>query len=382
MRGMIVAIDKILRELKLPAGKTAVVGRPEAALPEGITVIPSAALRKQSGEYDNLFFLGALLRDIPAEEIFTVLRRIIRPGGRLVLVDDFGNEEIPVEQQDRAPRDKEKIIPDMLYDQGFRSVAYTSGPAGAYWTAVKFEQESRGVSLALLCHNQERYLRKGIYAALAQTYPALEIIVVNEGSRDKTTEILEKEFATIPQIKVVTHKEPKGVAASLNEAFGIATGDYLTWTGVDNILFPPMIEVLTSHLDTYPELGGVYSDYVVTDENGRFCYNVDLPDFTPRGLLERYIVGVSFLIRRTAYEKVGGCNERLRLSEDYELWLKIAEHYPLKRVPERLYGYRFHGKHLDPERKTRRRRQMEEVRKISDELRRRFAGSFGKERQG
>lgn len=199
---------------------------------------------------------------------------------------------------------------------------------------------NRLVSIVMPTYNQAHYLPEALEGVFAQTYPSYELIVVDDGSTDNTSQVLDNyrrqyEFTIISQ-------ENQRLPRALNSGFRCAHGDYLTWTSSDNIMLPCMLEVLVQALEDKPKVGLVYADRYLMDDDGNDLGRFDLPDYDSHLLLHTNLVHCCFLYRRECMEKVGLFDPEFIYGEDWEYWIRISEHYEMKRVSEALYRYRVH----------------------------------------
>ncbi|HIJ54520.1 MAG TPA: glycosyltransferase [Deltaproteobacteria bacterium] len=306
--------------------------------------------------------------------------RVLKPGGRLVGTSIPDIPTFRIDQYERQQTNKEQILIDCTVRLGFRQPQWrgtsiwngADGNKNVYFTATKYVRSNTMVSVVILCHNQAGYLRRSIHAALAQTYDPYEIIVVNNGSTDSSGEIL-KEFGD--RIRVITRE--KGLPGSINAGFEAARGDYFTWTGSDNVMFPHMLDVLAGHLDTYQDAAGVYSDNALIDNKGRFLYNMHRPDYNPNLLLDvsrQWLIGISFMFRRDVFESVQGCDLSLQFGEDYDLWLKIASRYQIRHIPDQmvLMAYHDHSSGMSDEERQRRCQGLDYTRHKAQEIRKKY----------
>lgn len=196
------------------------------------------------------------------------------------------------------------------------------------------------VSVVLPVYNQAHFLPAALDGVFAQTYPLLELIVVNDGSTDGTAQVLahyreRHEFTVISQ-------ENQGLPRALNAGFARARGDYLTWTSSDNVMLPEMLTSLATALDNNPQVGLVYADFSLLDEDGHDLGLLTTAEYDPHLLLHANLVHCCFLYRRACMERVGGYDPAFRYSEDWEYWIRISRFYRMQRVPQMLYRYRFH----------------------------------------
>ncbi len=202
------------------------------------------------------------------------------------------------------------------------------------------------VSIVLPTHNGSRYLRQSIDSCLNQTYPNIELIVVDDGSADETSAILQS--YDDPRLIVLRHETNRGLPATLNTGFAHATGQYLTWTSDDNYYAPEAIQALVMFLEQHPGVDFVYSDYWEIDDQGTVLREVHVNP--PESLRQGNCVGPSFLYWRVVYECIGDHNLEARLVEDYEYWLRVAREFRLEPYHQSLYYYRLHSRSLTAER--------------------------------
>lgn len=200
---------------------------------------------------------------------------------------------------------------------------------------------SARVSVVLPVYNQAHYLPDALEGVFKQTYRGYELIVVDDGSTDETPMVL-AQYQSRHDFEVI-EQENQGLPRALNAGFSRARGEYLTWTSSDNIMLPDMLAVLVEALQRDPSVGLVYADRYLMDERGQDLGRLDVPDYDPHLLLHANLVNCCFLYRRECMERVGGYDPDFVYSEDWEYWIRISRHYRMKRIPQALYRYRFHG---------------------------------------
>lgn len=138
------------------------------------------------------------------------------------------------------------------------------------------------VSIVSPCYNAEAYLSRYLDAILAQTYRPLELILVNDGSKDSTQKIIDAYTEKLAAAGIrfsCIQKENQGVGSAINDGLKLTTGDYLIWPDTDDILAPDSIAKRVAFLQAHPEFGFVLSD-------GQTCLETNLE--TPTG----YIHGI------------------------------------------------------------------------------------------
>lgn len=120
------------------------------------------------------------------------------------------------------------------------------------------------VSIVTPAFNQAKYLVETIESVLAQDYPNIEYIVLNDGSTDNTEEILRRYEGFL---KWETQKN-MGQSKTLNKGWSISSGKYLGYLSSDDILYPNAVSELVEVLERLPEIGVSYCDFDIINEHG------------------------------------------------------------------------------------------------------------------
>ncbi|MFY3745925.1 glycosyltransferase [Anaeromyxobacter sp. Red801] len=219
------------------------------------------------------------------------------------------------------------------------------------------------VSVVLPVFDQADLLPAAIESVLAQTHRDLELVVVNDGSRDGVERVLDR-YADHPRVVVLTQPNQK-LPSALNSGFAVATGEWFTWTSADNLMLPNQLEVLVARLRARPDLAMVYSDYQAIDgedrplrdpafrpqdQDPRDPSRMRLPrEVTTENLLRSgdNFIGASFLYRRDAARLLGPYAEDTFGGEDYDYWLRMHALFAIGHVDEVLYRYRVHANSLN-----------------------------------
>ena len=197
------------------------------------------------------------------------------------------------------------------------------------------------VSVVIPCHNSARYLSESVDSVLAQTYPLIEIIVVDDGSTDGTSEVAQNlpvEYVSQPN---------RGVSAARNTGILHCRGQYILFLDYDDRLLPRAVEIQVKLLEEHPECAMAVGEhrYIAADgaplgasqknASGRDHYHM---------LLEHNFVETpcSALHRRSSLLQSGPFNESLHGGEDHELYLRIARQGPLIAHDKEVSEYRLH----------------------------------------
>jgi glycosyltransferase involved in cell wall biosynthesis len=207
------------------------------------------------------------------------------------------------------------------------------------------------VSVIIPAYNAEKFIAKTLESVLFQTYQNIEVLVVDDGSTDTTAEIVKSFVQKDSRVSLLLQSNA-GVAAARNLAIEKSKGEYIAPIDADDIWYPQNLEKQVKCLtSSEPSVGVVYSWSVDINEKGLLVtggfYNSTIEGEVYTALVYKYFIGnaSASLIRRVCFAKVGGYSCKLKLEnaqgcEDWELSLRIAEHYQFKVVPEYLVGYR------------------------------------------
>ncbi|HKZ63072.1 MAG TPA: glycosyltransferase [Thermoplasmata archaeon] len=200
------------------------------------------------------------------------------------------------------------------------------------------------VSAIIPVYNQERYLGSAIDSVLGQSFRDTEVLVVDDGSTDRTPEIIAAYGSRVRRFR----KPNGGGASALNLGIREARGTWIAWLSSDDLWEPTKLERQVAAVRSQPDAAFSYTDAYVIDSDGRIVERQYLPN--PKGrrarmlLLARgcFINGIGVLIRKDVFEAVGLFDEADRLTYDYDLWFRIAPRYEFLHVPEPLVRYRVH----------------------------------------
>ena len=206
------------------------------------------------------------------------------------------------------------------------------------------------VSIIIPIYNAEKFISETIESAIAQTYSDWEIVAVDDGSTDKTPEILRNYKKRLSKKMRVITQENSGLSIARNVAIGAAKGRYIAFLDHDDLWLPEKLEKQVKLLDSNKGLGMVYSDSYMIDEKGNLKKDTFFDNMKPyRGNVFDKLFYVNFIpcltaaIRKEVLEKIGQFDPKYKISEDYDLFLKIAECCPVDFTEQPLAKYRIHG---------------------------------------
>ncbi|MDQ4071217.1 MAG: glycosyltransferase [Actinomycetota bacterium] len=205
------------------------------------------------------------------------------------------------------------------------------------------------VTAIIPVYNGERFVADAIRSVLAQTYPNVECLVVDDGSKDASGEVV-KAFA--PDVRYVL-KENGGVASARNRGVSQARGEFVAFLDADDAWAPTKIEKQMDVFRAQPDAGLVYSGMRLVDEAMRPIGELE-PAPPPLALRNTLLleqpsatgIGSTALLPASVFQAVGGFDERLSTSADCDLTCRIALRHPMACSPEPLALYRCHGSQM------------------------------------
>ncbi|WP_392478428.1 CHAT domain-containing protein [Nostoc sp. C110] len=209
------------------------------------------------------------------------------------------------------------------------------------------------ISIVIVNYNRESYLGVAIASVLAQTWQDFELLIWDDGSTDGSVAIANAYAQQDRRVRVV-EAQHQGVSAACKAAIAQTSGSYIGIVDSDDILAPTALAQTATVLNRHPETGFVYTDYLNIDEKSQvigYGHRCDIP-YSPEGLLVNFMTFHFRLMRRSAYDQVGGVNKSFRCAEDYDLCLRLSEVAQVRRVEEPLYLYRNHSQSISVTRKT------------------------------
>ena len=245
------------------------------------------------------------------------------------------------------------------------------------------------VSIIIPAYNASNYLEKAIQCALNQTYNNIEIIVVNDGSKDnnKTKNIAMKYKNKIKYIE----KENGGVSSALNVGIDNMKGEYFAWLSHDDLISPNHIEIMINYLSYHKNEDVIpYVAFNICDENGNlmldktiiaqlhfFDYKMSVVK-NMYTLLQGEINGGSVLIPKKAFKEFGKFDESLLISQEREMWSRLISKYQFINIPYATATIRSHSKQVtsnnDVMQETNR-KNLEILKKIPEDIMNELEGS-------
>lgn len=204
------------------------------------------------------------------------------------------------------------------------------------------------VSTIIPLYNGSRFIRDAVRTALGQTYPSIEVIVVDDGSQDDSASIVASEFPAARLIR----QENAGVSAARNAGVNAAQGEYVAFLDQDDYWLPNKIERQMKAIAQDPKIGLVHSEVTHFDEVRQMAverFNQVRSDLLVGSCYDRLLLGnaifnCSVLVRRDVVVQAGLFDGDIcgNTVQDYDLWLRCARLTKFAYCSEHLAVYRLH----------------------------------------
>jgi len=215
------------------------------------------------------------------------------------------------------------------------------------------------VSIIIASYNHEKYVRECIQSALDQTYQDFEIVITDDGSSDRTVEVI-KEFAD-PRIRLDAFIYNKGVCTALNNCISKAVGDYIAVLNSDDTWELTKLEKQVAYLDAHPEVGAVFTKAAFIDEAGNLMGPEKYQHFYAfekknrsryEWLKHFFVIGnclchPSILIRKKCHEDIGLYNKRMFNLHDLDTWVRLCFKYEIHILDDKLVRFRIRDGELN-----------------------------------
>lgn len=207
------------------------------------------------------------------------------------------------------------------------------------------------VSVIIPCYNAEKYIAETLQSVLQQTYPTLEVIVVDDGSKDTSAAIVAAVSAREPRVRL--HAKPNsGVADSRNVGIGLAQGEYIAFLDADDLFEPDNLARKVDYLAQHQAIGLVHSaETRFRSETGQTVEVIQGRGGQVLPLLLGMSTTVihspsSVVVRRQVLDQAGHFDTKLSTSADWELWVRLARETEFGYLPQTLVRYRIHGQQM------------------------------------
>lgn len=198
------------------------------------------------------------------------------------------------------------------------------------------------VSVIIPTYNGARTLGRAISSVLNQTYGDFELIIVDDGSTDGTSAVVNAIHGD--RVKYIRHRVNKGVSAARNTGINEAKGELIGFLDSDDEWLPNKLQKQVDKFDSASaRVGLVYGSFLIVDDKTKAVILHEKATKTGYVYLDQLkanVVGSATpVVRKECFHKVGLFDEDLRVGEDWDMWLRVAEQYEFDCVPDVIAKY-------------------------------------------
>ena len=205
------------------------------------------------------------------------------------------------------------------------------------------------VSVIIPSYNHEKYVAESLNSVFSQTYQDFEIIITDDGSQDRTVEVI-KQFND-PRIKLFCFSQNQGAVVAANHCIQNAQGEFIALLNSDDVFKPQKLEVQVKFLDENSNIGAVFSQAQFIGENSQVLTIVNYENFDKENRTRfewlnyffyhgNCLCHPSILIRKECYDNIGLYDPRLAQLPDFEFWIRLCQKYEIFVLPEKLVKFR------------------------------------------
>lgn len=218
------------------------------------------------------------------------------------------------------------------------------------------------VSIIMPAYNAEKFISKSIESVLQQTYPNWELLVINDGSIDNTSNIVNS--FNDSRIKLI-EQDNSGVSKARNTGIANSTGEFIAFLDSDDLWLQDKLEIQVKYMINNQNIILSYGDYLSFIEDGKIIENKQLYPFKIKDLKERllvfnFIATLTVMVKSDVLKDTGGFDTEFFGPEDWDLWIKISQKGDIDYIKENLAMYREHEGGISKNKK----RQLEEEYKV------------------
>jgi len=203
------------------------------------------------------------------------------------------------------------------------------------------------VTVICTCYNHERFLKESLDAVFNQTYQSLEVIIVDDASKDDSRNIIESYVRERPGTITILNEYNEGICASFNKALSLAKGKYIVDLATDDVMEPDKIE---KQLNCFEQLddfyGAVFTNALHIDEQSTpIEFHFTPADKVPQGDIYKEVIrkfflpSASLMVKKRVLEDLGGYDETLAY-EDFDFWVRSSRNYKYAYLNEPLIRHR------------------------------------------
>lgn len=228
----------------------------------------------------------------------------------------------------------------------FRNRLPLISPAATDWRPARARVEKPRLSVVIPTLDRPSLLAPTISCLARQTLEELEVIVVDDGSKNARA-VRDVAEAFAPMVRYLRIGNA-GEAGAVNRGLAEARGEYINFLSDDDAYAPELLAEATALLDNNPEAIGVYPDWDIIDTSGYFVEAHRLPKFDRKLMLCAHwcLPGPGVVVRRRVLQAVGGRDLSFHFVSDFDLWLRATAFEPMIHLPHKLAYWRLHTSNL------------------------------------
>lgn len=221
------------------------------------------------------------------------------------------------------------------------------------------------ISVLMPVYNAEQYVAEAVASILSQTFQTFELLIVDDGSTDRSLTILQQFANHDPRIRLISRTNTGHVVA-LNEMLALAQGELIARMDADDVALPDRFQQQVEFLHHHPEVVCVGGAHDIIDAKGRLLTTLPLPE-TNEDIQRSALAGHGSIchpcamIRKSALIAIGGYDETLIPAEDLDLWLRLGEIGQLANLREPVLRYRLHTQSVSEQRYVHQRQKAREA---------------------
>ncbi|OGR56852.1 MAG: hypothetical protein A3B80_02705 [Elusimicrobia bacterium RIFCSPHIGHO2_02_FULL_39_36] len=202
------------------------------------------------------------------------------------------------------------------------------------------------ISVLMCVCDGEKYLAQALESILKQTFNHFEFLIIEDGSSDRTREILNFYSSKDFRIRVIENQTKLGLTRSLNHGLKIAKGKYIARMDADDISLPDRFRMQFEFMERHPAVGVLGTANILIDQKGKMVWK-NIPPVEDHEIRKRLIKGnifchSSLMIKREVFENIGLYNESYKVAQDYEIYFRISPHFQLSNLNQILHAWRVH----------------------------------------
>lgn len=206
------------------------------------------------------------------------------------------------------------------------------------------------ISVLMPVYNGERYVRKAIDSILSQSFRDFEFIIIDDGSTDRTSQILAAAAMRDLRVRIISH-ENRGISPSLNAGLAVARGELIARMDADDVSLPDRFALQVAYLDAHRDCALVGGQIMFTDPADWPLTTMQHP-LDHDGVVATMMAGSESLshptvmFRRDIALEIGGYSLRFEHAEDIDFFLRMGERGKLANLPDLVLHYRQHHKSI------------------------------------